>query len=371
MDLRAALSALRARWWVLVLTTALTVGLGVALTFLQPRAYVATSTYVVAPTPSFRSDVLSAMTLISRQSEIAETFAQIAMSSYVAEGVRAELGLQADAPDVSIESQVRPGTTVLEVTARSADAQLAQRYANATGVVLLDYIEGVNDAFELVLLDAANEATPVPSGLILNVALGLVVGLALGAGLVLAVRWLRGLGRPQPPEIVDSESLDYNRAYFGVRLRQAMGSVRRDRRPMVLALLRTLPPGGMDSVPASVRLDMRRIVTAAMEDTNRGEDLAARIEDGTFAIILRDRTTTDVAAWVEAVRNTIEERPRLGFLAPAKANVRCISAAVDYAGETESELALLERAEQLVGSGIRHGDVTSLLGTIGSRPFGR
>ena len=91
MDLRAALSALRARWWVLALTTALTVAAGVALTFLQPRAFVATSTYVVAPTPSFRGEVLNAMTLISRQSEIAETFAQIAMSSYVANAVRDEL----------------------------------------------------------------------------------------------------------------------------------------------------------------------------------------------------------------------------------------------------------------------------------------
>jgi capsular polysaccharide biosynthesis protein/GGDEF domain-containing protein len=356
---------------VLVLTTALTVGLGVALTFLQPRAYVATSTYVVAPTPSFRGEVLSAMTLISRQSEIAETFAQIAMSSYVAEAVHAELGLAADAPSVTIESQVRPGTTVLEVTARSADPQLAERYANATGVVLLDYLEGVNDAFQLVLLDAANTATPVPSGLILNVGLGLVAGLALGAGLVLAVRWLRGLGRPQPPEIVDSESVDYNRAYFVVRLRQSMGSARRSRQPMALAVLRTLPAGGMDAVPPSIRLDMQRIVAAAMEVECRAEDLAARIDEATVGLILHGRKSQDVAAWVEAMRNAIEERPRLGFIAPVNANVRCISAVVDYAGETESELALLDRAEQLVGSGIRHHDVTSLLGTIGSRPLGR
>jgi capsular polysaccharide biosynthesis protein/GGDEF domain-containing protein len=371
VDLRAALSALRARWWVLVLTTALSVGLGVALSFLQPRAYVATSTYVVAPTPSFRSDVLSAMTLISRQSEIAETFAQIAMSSYVAEAVHAELGLAAESPSVTIESQVRPGTTVLEVSARSSDPQLAQRYANATGIVLLDYLEGVNDAFQLVLLDAANVATPVPSGLILNVALGLVVGLALGAGLVLAVRWLRGLGQPQPPEIVDSESLESNRAYFGVRLRQAMASVRRSHRPMVLALLRTLPAGQMAEVPASVRHDMRRLVTAAMEAENRGEDLAARIGEATFALVLRDRTSQEAAAWVEAVRNAIEDRPRLGFLAPTKSNIRCVSATVDYAGETESEFSLLERAEQVVVSGIPRHDVTSLLGTIGSRPLGR
>jgi GGDEF domain-containing protein len=236
--------------------------------------------------------------------------------------------------------------------------------------VLLDYLEGVNDAFQLVLLDAANVATPVPSGLILNVALGLVVGLALGAGLVLAVRWLRGLGQPQPPEIVDSESLDYNRAYFGVRLRQAMASVRRSRRPMVLALLRTLPAGQMAEVPASVRHDMRRLVTAAME-ADRGEDLAARIGEATFALVLRDRTSEEAAAWVEALRNAIEDRPRLGFLAPTKSNVRCVSATVDYAGETESEFSLLERAEQIVVSGIPRHDVTSLLGTIGSRPLGR
>jgi capsular polysaccharide biosynthesis protein/GGDEF domain-containing protein len=371
VDLRAALSALRARWWVLVLTTALAVGLGVAFTFLQPRSYLATSTYVVTPTPSFRGEVLSAMTLISRQSEIAETFAQIAMSSYVAEAVRAELGLAADTPGATIESQVRPGTTVLEVSARSADPQLAQRYANTTGVVLLDYLEGVNDAFQLVQLDAAEQATPVSSGLLLNVALGALAGLVLGAGLVLAARWLRGLSQPQPPEIVDSESLAYNRAYFGVRLRQAMGTVRRTRRPMALAVLRTLPAGEMDMVPASVRVDMRRILTAAMEAENRTDDVAARIGEATFAIVMRDRTSQDVAGRVEGLRSAIEDRLRLGSAAPARVNVHCVSAVLDYAGEVESELALLHRAEQLVGSGIRHRSVTSLLGTIGSRPLGR
>ncbi len=347
MDLRAALSALRARWWVLVLTTALTVGLGVALTFLQPRAYVATSTYVVAPTPSFRSDVLSAMTLISRQSEIAETFAQIAMSSYVAEGVRAELGLQADAPDVSIESQVRPGTTVLEVTARSADAQLAQRYANATGVVLLDYIEGVNDAFELVLLDAANEATPVPSGLILNVALGLVVGLALGAGLVLAVRWLRGLGRPQPPEIVDSESLAYNRAYLTMRLRQEMSRVRRGNQPMVLALLRIVPASAFDTLPSAARLDVLRIVTAVFDAHSKVEDVAARIDDSTFAVLMPDTTAEPARNVVDVLRGAIDDRLRPAEQAADAIRLHCVSAQLEYNGRSRiGEQELVRRAER-------------------------
>jgi capsular polysaccharide biosynthesis protein/GGDEF domain-containing protein len=370
VDLRAALTALRARWWVLALTTALTVGAGVALTFLQPRSFVATSTYVVAPTPSFRGEVLNAMTLISRQSEIAETFAQIAMSSYVADAVRDELGLAADGPEATIESQVRPGTTVLEVSARSSDPQLAQRFANATGIVLLDYLEGVNDAFRLVLLDAANEATPVPSGLLLNVALGLAVGLALGAGLVLAVRWLRGLGQPQPPEIVDSESLAYNRAYFGVRLRQAMGDVRRTRGSLALALVRALPAGQMTTIPASVRHDMLRIVTASFDKNSKVEDVAARVDEGTFAILIPGRTIQDVAGMIEAVRHAIE-RPRLRFHAPANANIRCVSVTVDYRGETENEVSLMERAEQLIGSSVPRQDAGRLLGTIGSPPLGR
>lgn len=371
MDLRAVLIALRARWWVLALTTALTVGAGVALTFLQPRSFVATSTYVVAPTPSFRGEVLNAMTLISRQSEIAETFAQIAMSSYVADAVRDELGLSAGGPDVTIESQVRPGTTVLEVSARSGDPQLAQRYANATGLVLLDYIEGVNDAFQLVLLDAANEATPVPSGLILNVALGLVVGLALGAGLVLAVRWLRGLGRPQPPEIVDSESLAYNRAYFGVRLRQSMGHVRHTKEPMALALVRAFPAGQETALPVSVRRDMRRIVTAVFDANGKVEDVAARIDDATFAILIPGRTSQEVAASVEAIRSAIAQRPRLRFHAAPDANIRCVSVALDYHGETEDEVSLLRRAEELISGTVPHQDATRLLGTIGSPPLGR
>jgi capsular polysaccharide biosynthesis protein/GGDEF domain-containing protein len=332
---------------VLVLTTALTVGLGVALTFLQPRAYVATSTYVVAPTPSFRGEVLSAMTLISRQSEIAETFAQIAMSSYVAEAVHAELGLAADAPSVTIESQVRPGTTVLEVTARSADPQLAERYANATGVVLLDYLEGVNDAFQLVLLDAANTATPVPSGLILNVGLGLVAGLALGAGLVLAVRWLRGLGRPQPPEIVDSESLAYNSAYFAMRLRQEMSRVRRTDRPMVVALLRIVPQGAFDSLSRTARLDVLRIVTAVFDANSKVEDVAARVDETTFAVLMPDTTSDAARNVVDVLRGTIDERLRPAEPDAGAVRFHCVSAQLEYNGRSRiGERELMRRAER-------------------------
>lgn len=347
MDLRAALSALRARWWVLVLTTALTVGLGVALSFIQPRAYVATSTYVVAPTPSFRSDVLSAMTLISRQSEIAETFAQIAMSSYVAEAVHAELGLAAESPSVTIESQVRPGTTVLEVSARSSDPQLAQRYANATGIVLLDYLEGVNDAFQLVLLDAANVATPVPSGLILNVALGLVVGLALGAGLVLAVRWLRGLGQPQPPEIVDSESLAYNSAYFTMRLRQEMSRVRRGNRPLVVALLRIVPGGAFDTLSSAARLDVLRIVTAVFDANSNVEDIAARTDDATFAVLMPDTTADAAGSVVEVLRGAIDDRLRPAEQTEEKIRLHCVSALLEYNGRSRiGERELMRRTER-------------------------
>jgi capsular polysaccharide biosynthesis protein/GGDEF domain-containing protein len=370
VDLRAALTALRARWWVLALTTALTVGAGVALTFLQPRSFVATSTYVVAPTPSFRGEVLNAMTLISRQSEIAETFAQIAMSSYVADAVRDELGLAADGPEATIESQVRPGTTVLEVSARSSDPQLAQRFANATGIVLLDYLEGVNDAFRLVLLDAANEATPVPSGLLLNVALGLAVGLALGAGLVLAVRWLRGLGQPQPPEIVDSESLAYNRAYFTMRLKQEMSRVRRAHRPMVVALLRIVPAGAFDTLSTPARLDALRIVTAAFDRNSKVEDVAARVDDATFAILMPETTAAAARDVVDVLCGAIEDRLR-----PAdwgeEIRLQCVSAMVEHTGTRRiGDRELMQRVERLLAKSEQQRNVAPGVVTAGAQRGG-
>ena len=114
VDSRAALSALRARWWVLVLSTALTVGLAMALTFLHPGAYVATSTYEVSPRPGLGGEAGSA-----RQREVAETFAQIAMSSVSAEAVHRDVAPVANAPLVTIESQVRPGTVAAQCSSRS------------------------------------------------------------------------------------------------------------------------------------------------------------------------------------------------------------------------------------------------------------
>ena len=50
----------------------------------------------------------------------------------------------------------------------------------------------------------------------------------------------------------------------------------------------------------------------------------------------------------EAIRSAIAERPRLRFHAAPDANIRCVSVALDYHGETEDEISLLRRAEELI-----------------------
>ena len=69
-------------------------------------------------------------------------------------------------------------------------------------------------------------------------------------------------------------------------------------------------------------------------------------------------------------RSAVEERPRFRF-GVSHAPVRSVSIAIDYQGETEDEVSLMRRAEDLISGTAPHQDAGRILGTIGSRPLGR
>jgi GGDEF domain-containing protein len=212
---------------------------------------------------------------------------------------------------------------------------------------------------------------PVPSGLVLNVALGLVVGLTLGAGVVLAVRWLRGLSQPQPPEIVDSESLAYNRAYFTMRLRQEMSRVRRAHRPMVVVLLRIVPSGAFDTLSTAERVQTLRIVTAAFDRNSSVEDVAARIDDATFAILMPETTAEAARDVVDVIRGAIDDRLRPAESGSELIRLRCISALVEHTGTRRiGDRELMGRLERMLARTELQRTVTPGVVTAGAQRGG-
>ncbi len=174
------------RWWIVLVAVIITVIATGAFTFTQTPAYRATATFVVTPAVSFSnvSDFANGIDIVSRRPEIASTFAEIAVSNLIRGQATSALALSSDQTDsLSVNSKLRAGTNVLEISVESSDPQLAAAFANELGKQTVLYIQQLFEVYSLKALDVAMPAdTPIRPKVAMNLLLGTLLGLVLGGG---------------------------------------------------------------------------------------------------------------------------------------------------------------------------------------------
>lgn len=186
MQLREFLLVLRTRWRIVVLCTLVVVALaGVFTTRLTPT-YTAQSSFYLAADAG-RQEGTSGFVLTA---EDLNTYVAVLRSPAVLRPLREELGLAPGAP-VDVSADVASEASIINVTARSADPQLAADIANATGPQLAS----VGATFSALLRAAGQEVrattvspasaptTPTSPNLPQNLLLALLAGLCAGIGL--------------------------------------------------------------------------------------------------------------------------------------------------------------------------------------------
>ena len=304
------------RWWLVLPTLLMTVGVTVVSTLAQPKVYEAYATYVVKPADDFQDDVLSALSIVSRQPEIAETYSQLASSRRVRKEVAADLQLSVDQQsDIKLESRLVPGSNILRLTVRATDANLARDYSNALGTIVVAYLNDLYNAFELVEVDSAETpGAPVQPVVPLNIALGTIVGLLLASGLAFVAEMLTPAPRVAAQlDIMDRDSGTYNHAFFTLRLRQeisrtrrtGMSRTRRAGSTLALAVINVNHRETLSGLSPRLRTDSVRRIVQLLERHVRVEDVVARIDEFTFGLLLPDTTEADAVTIVEALRGRL------------------------------------------------------------------
>jgi diguanylate cyclase (GGDEF)-like protein len=337
MEVRHLIRVLIQRWWLIVPIFLLTVGATLVFSLSQPRIYEASSTYVVRATSLISDDVLSALGILTRQSQIAETYAQAGQSRTIQQQAAESLSLSGgEKDDISVESRLVPGTTLLQLRCRTTDPALAQEYCNALGAALIIYARGLYPSFELAVLDtAALPNQPISPDVPLNVALGIAVGLVLAVGLGILAEILTPSARVHPKfEVMDRESSAYSGAYFLMRLRQEVSRARRSgANPATVALIDVNHSGVLDGLDPRSRVDTLRRLASLLESHIRIEDLSARLEADTFALLLPDTTEDEAIKIVEALRSRIAA-PAVGIDSGGDAvRVQPAAGVVEFKGE--------------------------------------
>ncbi len=345
MELKIYLRILLRKWWMVLPAFLITFTITVVLTFTQAPTYRATATFVVAPNSSFEDirSFVSGLDVLSRRPEVARTYAEVTASRLIRQDAADELNLSWDQRyNLSIDCQLLAGTNVIEVTARGNDPVVVRDMANMVGAKAMAYVEELYEAFAMRSLDKATlPASPVKPNKKLNLALGAILGLALGGGLAFLSEYLQApLESVTNFGILDNETGAYNKRYFRQRLGEEMSRARRNKYPLSLALMNVdhLEVIGT-SFDHQARNEALRKVAAFLKQYLREEDVLARLDGAVFAFLLPDTPGEKAQAIMEKLQTRIAWTPLEMEKSGVKLNLSSAAgvAAYQYNGTRQDE----------------------------------
>jgi diguanylate cyclase (GGDEF)-like protein len=314
MELRAYLRTLIGKWWIVLPAFLITFTSTTVFTFTQVPVYQAIATFVVTPNTSFEDvrSYLSGLEVLSRRSEISTTYAEVGNSHHIKNLAADELDVSpAQKRSLSVDSQLQAGTNILEITVTGNDPILVRDFTNAVGTQIIAFVQELYEMYELKPLDQATLPTaPIKPNKVLNLALGGILGLALGAGLAFLAEYLQApLEHVASFGILDNETGAYNNRYLVHRLKGEMSRAKRNSYPLSLALMNVDHLGEMNASSTQVRSEALRQVVMLLKQYLREEDIMARLNGTVFAFLLPDTPGERAKETIEKLQTRIARTP--------------------------------------------------------------
>lgn len=346
MDIRTYLQIVINSWRILLVSVVVTMAATLVFTLRQPRIYESVSTFVIRPHSSLilQDEFVSTLDTLSRRVEINNTFAEVTNSKLIKDRAAEKLGLDSNQRQgLTASGQVLAGTNILRLTVNGRDPEIAQAFAQTVSLETVAYVSNLYDVFELGQLDGASlSRKPVSPNLFLNLAIGLVLGGALGLSLIFLKEYLGTPGGLQRHfDIIDPDSGVYNRPYLDMRLRQEVSRAHNSGGRLSLALIRVSDRASTDFKASA---DAMPSVAVIFEPLLRDEDLLARYDESTFALILPDLSGYQGQAAVEQMRLRLGAAPLAPERLQRMAALRGAAGLAELHPVDNSEESLLARA---------------------------
>lgn len=280
------------RWWLLIVPLIITVLLTYVLTSRITKIYETSSTYVIRPRSELILDdeFVKALDTVSRRIEINTTFAEVAKSDVIKDAAIAQLDLtKEERQKLSANASVLAGTNILEIYAQGKDPVVVRDFAVAVGEETVNYVSNLYDVFELEPLDNAGiPDAPSSPNMAVNLLIAVIIGSAIGIGLVYASRYInRQKEDSESVNIIDPETGAYTKSYFHRRLHQEMSRVSKSKTPFSISLIKIkFDTWAMDDVNQHEWVQEMKSLTPFFDPYLRDEDILARYETDTFAVLL-------------------------------------------------------------------------------------
>ena len=192
MEAARLLATLRRWWWLLLLGIALGGGASYVVSRTMTPVYRATTTLLVNQT---QTPGVIAYNDILTSERLTKTYSELVTKRPVLEAVIARVGQPENIETLRdmVNVSVIRDTQLLRLSAESEDPALAAVLANATAQAFIDQnnVTDLSQPGSVSVVELATmPASPVKPQIPLNVALGIVAGLVVAAGLVLLMEYL-------------------------------------------------------------------------------------------------------------------------------------------------------------------------------------
>lgn len=190
VELRDYIRVLRKRWQFIVLLTVVAVlGAGAASVLATPEYEARTQLFVSTQASGTAGELLQGSNFTQQR---VKSYADVVTSPVVLEPVVSDLGLEETPRELAerVSAEAPLDTVLINISVRDASPEQAARIANAVGesftTVITELEEPTDDGSSPVRISTVDPASvpeaPVSPNTPLNLALGLLVGLALGVG---------------------------------------------------------------------------------------------------------------------------------------------------------------------------------------------
>lgn len=315
MELRIYLRVLWRKWWIVLLAFLSVFVATIIFTSTQTPIYRATATFIIAPKKLSFEDTRSfvaALDTLSRRSEIAATYVEVAKSHLIRREASTALNVSNDErKSLSVDSRLLAGTTVIEITVEANNPTLARSFTVMVGDETTAYMQELCEAYDFKPLDVPSlPRSPAKPNKELTLALGAVFGLALGAGLAFLAEYLQAPTEGVTFDILDEETGVYNGCYFKHRLSAEMSRAGRNKYPLSLALMNVDQLEVIrNSLPPEARSEALRKIAVILKQYLREEDVMARLEDTVFAFLLPDLPEEEAKATMEQLQTSMAGTP--------------------------------------------------------------
>jgi capsular polysaccharide biosynthesis protein len=319
METTAYFEIVKKRWRLVAIGMVATVAFTALFVSFQPSVFESSGTYVVRPRSGNVDDAARAIETLVRGVEINSTFANIAGSDLIKSRARELVDASISTSGLKTAGRVIAGTNILEFSVTGEDPNAVYALAAALGDVTADYVQNLDEVFELTLLDPPRvPKVPVGPNRVLTMMLSVVLGALLGAALAVGAEALspdRGSdvesdsgSSPDPSPGADLELLDENQLgqLFGEQLARADAG----QTSFTLGML-TVDSGHSSAQntkgdPTSAELD--RLARLNMPSYSHHWRVVS-LGDGSFAVMASDLPADGaeelVAAWLKVWKAAI------------------------------------------------------------------